>query len=83
MYLGRIVEEDGVESFSAAAPPYSQALLASMPAMEPEVTGKACPARDVPSLPLPTRLPFNPRVESWRDAAKSVPRSSRSKPRGC
>lgn len=64
MYLGRVVESaPAAELFSAPAHPYTRALLAALPRLDPEA-GRlpAAPPGDVPSpLHPPPGCPFHPR----------------------
>ncbi len=63
MYLGRIVEEATAETlYGEPAHPYSQALLASTPAIRPGVS-EAPPVTGDPPSPLspPAGCPFHPR----------------------
>jgi len=69
MYLGRIVEEDGVEEFfRGPRHPYSKALLESVPAMQPgRQRVKPVLRGEAPSpADPPPGCPFNPRCpQAW------------------
>jgi oligopeptide transport system ATP-binding protein len=64
MYLGYIVEIGDTErAFSAPKHPYTQALLAAAPSMDPKRRRRVAAARgELPSpLALPSGCPFHPR----------------------
>jgi oligopeptide/dipeptide ABC transporter ATP-binding protein len=65
MYCGRIVEEAPVAAFYAApAHPYARALLAALPALDPDAARAPLPLREgEPASPLapPPGCPFHPR----------------------
>jgi oligopeptide/dipeptide ABC transporter ATP-binding protein len=77
MYLGRIVEEAGVEEFfRGPRHPYSQALLESMPAMKPgSHRMKPVLRGEVPSPAAPPPgCPFNPRCpRAWARCREERP----------
>lgn len=82
MYLGQIVEEAGAERlFAGAAHPYSQALLAAMPAGERDwARGRGLdtlppPLRGEPPSPLapPAGCRFHPRCPRAGDICRTTP----------
>ena len=76
MYLGRIVEQAPTEElFSNPLHPYTRALLASVPSIEPgQRKVVATLPGDVPSpLHPPSGCPFHPRCPDVMDICKSVP----------
>ncbi len=64
MYLGRVVETGPVETiFEAPAHPYTRALLASMPSLDPEMRTLVAPITGDPPSPIdpPSGCRFHPR----------------------
>jgi peptide/nickel transport system ATP-binding protein len=77
MYLGRVVEIGPAETlFAAPAHPYTRALLASMPSLDPEARTLAAPITGDPPSPIdpPSGCRFHPRcVHAAAICAATVP----------
>ena len=77
MYLGQVVElGDTAQLYEAAKHPYTQALLASMPAMDPDQRTEAPPLAGDPPNPInpPSGCRFHPRCAHAADVCgKTVP----------
>jgi oligopeptide transport system ATP-binding protein len=74
MYLGRLVEQAASEElFTNPLHPYTQALLASVPSLEPgEKKGRPTLAGDVPTpLNPPAGCPFHTRCPEVMDICRS------------
>lgn len=76
MYLGRIVEEGPAEAVIATPRhPYTAALVAAMPALDPDLPLTAALLPGEPPSPFdpPPGCPFHPRCAQARDTCRAVP----------
>ncbi|MEN9760337.1 MAG: hypothetical protein RI906_163 [Pseudomonadota bacterium] len=77
MYLGEVVEIGPSESlFSEAAHPYTRALIASMPSMDPDHRTETVPLGGDPPNPInpPTGCRFHPRCPiAFADCSRKIP----------
>ncbi|MBB3950101.1 peptide/nickel transport system ATP-binding protein [Aureimonas jatrophae] len=76
MYLGRIVEEGPTESvFREPRHPYTAALIASIPEIDPDIALPLAPMGGEPPSPLapPPGCPFHPRCPYAEDRCRTGP----------